>query len=227
MCYVRQNHSERLDWSPYRVLHGFRHTTSGVWRRLLKRLYIQPMFGFLQGLAYGLFLSRLPWLLIGLIDPRLVLPTEPFTRLRVLIRYWLIVPFVALLIWVTSLWAASGEAWADGWPVWRPFQWRSRWSGPGAAGVWRWPSVSARPIRRRWRCRRGSRWSERRASGNRRAGSRASASGERRGDPRRSGRPRSAWWRRGRPDLAIQADRLYTRYGHVDAVLRGKFDRGS
>ena len=44
------------------------------------------MFGFLQGLAYGLFVSCLPWLIIGLINPRLALPSEPFTRLRVLIR---------------------------------------------------------------------------------------------------------------------------------------------
>ena len=72
------------------------------------------MFGFLQGLAYGLFVSCLPWLIIGLINPRMALPGEPFTRLRVLIRYWLIVPFIALLIWLTSLWGGFGPT-LGGW----------------------------------------------------------------------------------------------------------------
>ncbi|MEY6433406.1 cobyrinic acid a,c-diamide synthase, partial [Thioalkalicoccus limnaeus] len=72
------------------------------------------MFGFLQGFALGLFVSCLPWLIVGLIEPRLAVPTERPTRVQVLLRYWLIVPFAAFLIWLTSLWGGLGPT-LGGW----------------------------------------------------------------------------------------------------------------
>ncbi|MBK1719298.1 cobyrinic acid a,c-diamide synthase [Thiocystis violacea] len=182
------------------------------------------MFGFLQGLAYGLFLSCLPWLLIGMIDPRLVLPTETPTRFRVLIRYWLIVPFIAGLIWVTSLWGGFGPT-LSGWLA-------------GLAAI-----PVAIPVERAWRRWRLALAERQRAAHQAALAMQARIALEReareRGiavlDPERppleSDEVILGLWEAkkrllaaGRPDLAIQADRLYTRHGHVDAVLRGKFD---
>jgi hypothetical protein len=182
------------------------------------------MFGFLQGLAYGLFLSCLPWLIIGLINPRAALPNEPFTRLRVLIRYWLIVPFFALLIWLTSLWGGFGPT-LGGWLA-------------GLAAM-----AAAIPAERTWR-----RWhltlaERQRAAQQAALATQAQAALEREAreqgiavlDPARppveSDAVILALWEAKkrllaveRSDLAIQSDRLYTRYAHVDGMLRGKFD---
>lgn len=182
------------------------------------------MFHFLQGLAYGLFLSCLPWLIIGLVNPRIALPSAPFTRPRVLIRYWLIVPFIALLIWLTSLWGGFGPT-LGGWLT-----------GLVAIAV-------AIPVERAWR-----RWrlllaARQRAAHQAALAMQAQAVLEREAreqgiavldpahPPVASDAVILALWEAkkrllavDRPDLAIQSDRLYTRYAHVDGMLRNTFD---
>ena len=59
------------------------------------------MLEFLQGFAYGLFVTCLPWGLVGLVNPRLVLPTEQPGRFQVMFRYGLLLPFVRIVIWLT------------------------------------------------------------------------------------------------------------------------------
>ncbi|MGM0521986.1 MAG: cobyrinic acid a,c-diamide synthase, partial [Pseudomonadota bacterium] len=61
------------------------------------------MLGFLQGLSYGLFMTCLPWLLVGLYNPALALPGAAPGRLQVIARYCLVVPFISMLMWLTSL----------------------------------------------------------------------------------------------------------------------------
>lgn len=182
------------------------------------------MFSFLQGLAYGLFFSCLPWVMIGLINPRMALPSAPFTRLRVLIRYWLFVPFIAMLIWLTSLWGGFGPT-LGGWLT-----------GLVAIAV----TIPAERAWRRWRLAQAER---QRAAHQAALAMQAQAALEREAreqgiavlDPARppveSDAVILALWEAKkrllaveRPDLAIQSDRLYTRYAHVDGMLRGKFD---
>lgn len=74
------------------------------------------MFAFLQGFAYGLWLSCMPWLLVGLYDPRLALGTDQPSRPRVLLRYAVLLPFAAFVIWLTSLWGGFGPS-LMGWLV--------------------------------------------------------------------------------------------------------------
>ena len=182
------------------------------------------MSGFLQGFAYGLFLSCLPWLIIGMINPTLALPTETPTRWQVALRYWLIIPFIAFILWVTSLWGGfSPSLW--GWLA-----------GLGAIAV-------AIPGERAWR-----RWRQTLAERRRQARQAAEAASKRAALERKAReqglvvlQPEQPpaetddvilglWQAKkdllalNRPDLAIQADRLYSRYLHVDDLLRGKFD---
>lgn len=182
------------------------------------------MFGFLQGLAYGLFVSCLPWLIIGLVDPRLALPTEAPSRLHVLVRYWLLVPFIAFIVWITSLWGGFGPS-LGGW----------------LAGLVAVPA--AMPLERAWR-----RWQRTRQERERLARQQALAAEQQAAlerqaraqglavlDPARAPADADevvlALWEAkgrllavGRPDLAILADRIYSRHAHVDEVLRSKFD---
>lgn len=62
------------------------------------------MLGFLQGFSYGLFMTCLPWLLVGLFNPGLAVPVAAAGRLHVVLRYCLAVPFISMLLWLTSLW---------------------------------------------------------------------------------------------------------------------------
>jgi hypothetical protein len=183
------------------------------------------VFGFLQGFAYGLFLSCLPWFLIGMVDPRLAVPTEPPYRLQAILRYWFIVPFVAFLLWLTSLWGGFGPSFW-GWIA-----------GLAAIAV----EVPAERWWRRWR----ERWASRRSEASRVAeAQRQRAIWER--EEREAGtavldpatppvdadevvfalcRAKQRLLDARRPDLATQADRLYTRYARVLDVLGAKFDR--
>lgn len=72
------------------------------------------MLEFLQGFSYGLFLSCLPWFVFGLVSPRRALGTLRASRLQVVIRYWFAVPFLAGLLWLTSLWGGFGPS-LGGW----------------------------------------------------------------------------------------------------------------
>ncbi len=173
------------------------------------------MFGFLQGFAYGLFVSCIPWFFIGMARPDLAVPTEKPGRLQVVFRYWLLLPFVSFLLWLTSLWGGFGPS-LSGWLA-----------GLSAVAV-------AVPLERRWRI-----WRQRRLE-------RAREREEERGrapryeanlrtlEPgrlpvnapplvREMAQCKSELQTLGRPDLAIQVDRLYTRYAHVEALLDERF----
>lgn len=182
------------------------------------------MLDFLQGFSYGLFLSCFAWFFIGMAKPRLAVPREPPYRWQVFARYGLLIPFIAFLLWLTSLWGGFGPS-LGGWLA-------------GLAAV----AVEV-PLERRWR-----RWREKRAQ--RRAEAARDADAARQQamlerqereagifilDPSRppvgadevvlalcAAKQRLLELRR--PDLATQTDRLYTRYAHVLEVLRAKFD---
>ena len=184
------------------------------------------MLGFLQGFSYGLFMTCLPWLLVGLFNPRLALPSAPFGRLPVIVRYCLLVPFISMLLWLTSLWGGFGPS-LLGW----------------IAGLVAIPA--ALPLERHlrgWLGRRGERRRQARLAAE---AERQRAQQEREAqeagvavlDPAQPPvgaddlvlamcRSKQALLDVRRPDLAIQADRLYSRYRHVMEVLGGRFDRG-
>lgn len=182
------------------------------------------MFGFLQGFAFGLFVSCLPWFIIGMLNPRLAVPVDPPGRLQVIARYWFIAPFLAGLIWLTSLWGGLGPS-LPGWLA-------------GLAAI----AVEV-PVERWWRRRRARRAARRREAERDAEAARRRAQLER--EEREAGvavldpeRPpveaddvvlalcqgKQALLDARRPDLATQADRLYTRYMHVIEVLESKFD---
>ncbi len=74
------------------------------------------MFEFLQGFAYGLWLSCMPWFLTGMVKPGLALGSEQAGRWQVFLRYAVALPFAAFLIWLTSLWGGFGPS-LGGWLV--------------------------------------------------------------------------------------------------------------
>ncbi|MFC3282735.1 cobyrinic acid a,c-diamide synthase [Litchfieldella rifensis] len=182
------------------------------------------MLGFLQGFAYGLFLTCLPWFLVGMVNPALVIPTEAPNRLQVVLRYWLLVPFVAFLLWLTSLWGGFG-----------PSLWG--WLG-GLCAI-----AVELPLERRWRRWRAERRQRRLEA--QRAAEDARRRAEREREAREAGvaeldpaRPpvdadevvlalcqaKQGLLEAQRPDLATQVDRLYSRYAHVLEVLKARFD---
>lgn len=182
------------------------------------------MLEFLQGFAYGLFVTCLPWGLVGLVNPRLVLPTEQPGRFQVLFRYGLLLPFVSIVIWLTSLWGGFGPS-LGGWLA-----------GLVAVGV-------ALPVERRWR-----RWRGRRRQRQLQAQATAASQQQRARqaqNAREAGvteldptqppanadevvlalcRAKQQLVDTGRRDLAGQVDRFYTRYRHVMALLTTRFD---
>lgn len=183
------------------------------------------MLEFLQGFAYGLFVTCLPWCLVGLANPRLAVPTDNPGRLQVLFRYCLLVPFISMLLWLTSLWGGFGPS-LGGWLA-----------GLVAVGV-------ALPVERgwrRWRSRRHQRRLQERleAEAERRRAERERAareSGVAELDPARPPvdadnlvlslcRAKQQLLDVKRDDLAGQVDRFYTRYAHVMELLTARFDR--
>ncbi|MBZ9566443.1 cobyrinic acid a,c-diamide synthase [Modicisalibacter tunisiensis] len=181
------------------------------------------MLAFLQGLAYGLFVTCLPWFLIGMVEPRLALAEPHPNRLQVILRYWLLVPFIAFLIWLTSLWGGFGPS-LLGWLA-----------GLGAIAV-------ELPLERRWRG-----WLARRRE-RRRAAREAAEAANRRAEQARQAHEKGVLTldpdhppqdaddlvlaladakrqlqTAGRDDFAVQADRLYSRYRHVLDVLGERF----
>ncbi|QTF93358.1 cobyrinic acid a,c-diamide synthase [Halomonas sp. BM-2019] len=181
------------------------------------------MLGFLQGFSYGLFMTCLPWLLVGLANPRLALASDSPSRWQVIARYGLVVPFISLLLWLTSLWGGFGPSLA-GW----------------LAGLVAVPL--ALPLERRlrgWLRRRRERRQrlQREAERRHRQAREAQEAGVAVLDPARPPadadrlvlamcRAKQGLIEARRPDLAVQADRLYSRYRHVLAVLSGRFDSG-
>ncbi len=183
------------------------------------------MLGFLQGFAYGLFLTCWPWLVVGLVAPPLALPTDEPSRAQAVLRYALIAPFLGLLLWLTSLWGGLDPSlW--GWLA-----------GLSAIAV-------AIPVERRlrgwWGRRRRARLQARlddelarRREREAREAHEADLLRLDSGTPpaeaddlvRALCRAKGALEAKGRSDLALQADRLYSRYRRVLALLEGSFRR--
>ena len=179
------------------------------------------MFDFLQGLAFGLLVSFMPWFMAGLYDPRLVVPEEVASRWQVILRYAVAMPSVAMLLLMTSFWGGFGAS-LGGWLV-----------GLAAVPI----ELFVEKRWRRWRAARAGR--DRAAARERQRSELARARGERdllTLDPDLA--PTGAdtvvmqlWEVKRelvglrRPDLAVQADRLFTRYHRALDVLDEKFDR--
>lgn len=179
------------------------------------------MFAFLQGFAYGLFLSCLPWFLIGMYRPELAVPTPFPSRWQVILRYWLLFPFLALLLWLTSLWGGFGPSlWG-----WLAGLCTIAVAIPAERG---WRGWQARLTRRRRRAE-----EERHRKAQARAEREAGVSTLSPGQPPADAdevvlalcRGKQALLEAGKPGLAGQADRLYTRYMHVLDVLDHALDR--
>lgn len=184
------------------------------------------MLGFLQGFSYGLFMTCLPWLLVGLFNPGLALPVPAPSRLQVIFRYCLLVPFISVLLWLTSLWGGFSPS-LFGWlagivaiPVALPVERTLRgWLG--------------RRRKRRQEVQRMAEARQRRAQEERKA----YEAGVSVLDPTRPPegadelvlvmcRAKQSLLDVHRPDLAILADRLYSRYRHVLNVLGSRFNTG-
>ncbi|CEP36130.1 MULTISPECIES: hypothetical protein [unclassified Halomonas] len=184
------------------------------------------MLGFLQGFSYGLFMTCLPWLLVGLFNPGLALPVATQGRLQVIARYCLIIPFISMLLWLTSLWGGFSPS-LLGWlagivaiPVALPIERRLR-------------GWLARRRERRWEAQREAEAHQRRAQEERKA----YEAGVLVLDPARPPvgsddlvlamcQAKQSLLDVQRPDLAILSDRLYSRYRHVMNVLSGRFQTG-
>ncbi|MFC3391180.1 cobyrinic acid a,c-diamide synthase [Aidingimonas halophila] len=182
------------------------------------------MLEFLQGFAYGLFLTCIPWFLVGMVSPSLALPTERPNRVQVGVRYWLLLPFIAFLLWLTSLWGGFGPS------------------------LWGWLcgliAVAVEiPLERRWRrgwkrfrhWRREIRQRDERAREQAQRDSEARETGSAVLDPDHPPtdaddvvmalcHAKQALLEAGRQDLAAQADRLFSRYRHVLTLIESRFD---
>ena len=184
------------------------------------------MLGFLQGFSYGLFMTCLPWLLVGLFNPGLALPVLAPSRLQVIFRYCLLVPFISMLMWLTSLWGGFSPS-LFGWlagivaiPVALPVERTLR-------------GWLARRRERRQEAQRVAAVRKRRAQEERKAYE-AGVSVLDPGRPPEGAddlvlamcRAKQSLLDVHRPDLAIQTDRLYSRYRHVMDVLSGRFHTG-
>lgn len=178
------------------------------------------MFDFLQGLAFGLLVLFMPWFMAGMYDPRLVVPEEVASRWQVILRYAVVMPSVAMLLLFTSFWGGLGAS-LGGWLA-------------GLAAV---PVELF--IEKRWRRWRASRAGRERAEARERQRSElARARGERdllTLDPALAPTDADAvvlqlWEVKRelvglrRPDLAVQVNRLFTRYHRALDVLDDKFD---
>ncbi|MDT8895593.1 cobyrinic acid a,c-diamide synthase [Halomonas sp. I1] len=196
---------------------------SGARHRIMKgpdeqqRRIDDTMLEFLQGAAYGLFLTCPPWCLIGLVKPRLALPTESPQRWHVLVRYGAVLPFISFLMWLTSLWGGFGPS------------------------LWGWLAglvaiAVELPLERRWRRWRSRRRQHRHEVALRRERAR-SESGVVELDPTRPPvgadeivralcRVKGELLGVDRPELASRVDRLHGRYRHVHEILEARFEPG-
>ena len=73
---------------------------------LLVLLWVIPTF--------GLLVSFVPWFMAGMYDPRLVVPEALASRWQVILRYAVVMPSVATLLLLTSLWGGFGAS-LGGW----------------------------------------------------------------------------------------------------------------
>lgn len=182
------------------------------------------MLGFLQGFAYGLLISCMPWFLLGMYNPSLALGTDQPARWQVFIRYAVVLPFAGLLMWTTSLWGGF-EPWLSGWLA-----------GLGAVPVGLF-------VERRWRA-----WRRRRAEQHEtvekqnlaeaeraRKATEARETGLRELDPARPPADADALvlalcaakaplLEARRPELAGLADRIDGRYTRLKRIIAARFD---
>ncbi len=189
----------------------------------LNRGVVWPMLGFLQGFSYGLFLTSLVWLVLGVIRPALGDPGTPPRRWPVVVRYAFVAPSLAVLLWLTSLWGGFSPS-LGGWLA-------------GLAAI----AVEV-PLERRWRGwlahrRQAREGQQRRAETARRQARERQEAGVQILDPERPPvdadelvlalcRAKQALLEVDRADHAPQADRLYSRYRHVLGVLGSRFEAG-
>ena len=178
------------------------------------------MLGFLQGFAWGLGLSCLPWFMIGLFRPDWALPHQEPRRSQLFVRYLLLLPFISFASWITSLWGGWWIPSLSGWLT-------GIATIPLGINIERW-------LRRRYHAYRAQREALT-AQHTQQARALQRENGLLELDPERP--PADADTRilamidakrrllaAQRPDLALQADRLYTRYMHLQNALRSKFD---
>lgn len=182
------------------------------------------MLDFLQGFSFGLLLSCMPWFMLGMFNPLLALPMQEPSRWQLVLRYWIVAPAIGMLAFTTSLWGGLEPSLA-GW----------------LAGLGAIPLEIF--VERRWRGFFARRRAERMARQREQESLRMQALLER--QQRESGlrvldvdklphdaddtlRALAEVKRRllglQRPDVAIQADRLYSRHAHALEVIRSKFD---
>lgn len=178
----------------------------------------------LRGFAFGLFLSCPAWFLIGMMEPRNALEAEPYTRTRVILRTWFILPFVAVIAFLTSLWGDGASL--AGWLL-----------GLGGYGGWllghkRWGAFRAN---RRRRARERAEAEAREAVRKRLEAEQARAAGGAlpKVKPRDADPVVAALWEakqslvaQGMAEAARQADRVYGRYRHVLGILEDRFHPG-
>lgn len=183
------------------------------------------MLDFLQGFSFGLLLSCMPWFMLGLFNPRMALPTEVPSRWQLVLRYWIVAPAIGMLAFTTSLWGGLEPSFA-GW----------------LAGLGAIPAEIF--VERRWRGFVAGRKAARLAQQREQEALRMQEVLER--QQRESGlrvldtglpppgaddtvlaliEVKRRLLSLQRPDVAIQADRLYSRYSHALEVIGAKFDR--
>lgn len=183
------------------------------------------MLEFLQGFSFGLLLSCMPWFMVGMFNPRLALPLDEPSRWQLFLRYGVAAPAIGVLALITSFWGGFDPS-LLGW----------------LAGLGAIPTEIF--VERRWRGFMARRQATRMARQREQEALRMQAILER--QQRESGLrvldidvlPANAddtvlalveVKRRllglQRPDLAIQADRLYSRHAHALEVIGSKFDR--
>ena len=195
---------------PYLILNLSRVTTT--------------MLSFLQGFAYGLMITCTPWLVIGMFNPRLTLPHRHARRWQVVLRYGFILPISSIVLLITSLWGGFNPS-LFGWLV-------GLVAVPiGLYGERRWLSWQATQISRQRQAKRQRAAAERRSAQNhqqRETGLQTLNPQQPPADADDIVRALCASKQRllaaQRPDLALAADRIYTRYRHVGTVIASKFD---
>lgn len=184
------------------------------------------MLGFLQGFSYGLFMTCLPWLVLGLFNPGLALPVTAPSRLRVIGRYCLVVPSISMLLWLTSLWGGFSPS-LFGWlagiiaiPVALPVERSLR-------------GWLARRRMQRQEAQRLADTQQRRAQEERNAYEAGVLVLDPASPPAQADdlvlamcKAKQSLLDVQRPDLAILTDRLYSRYRHVMDVLGERFTTG-
>ena len=182
------------------------------------------MLGFLQGFAYGLLISCMPWFMLGMFKPSLALGTDKPARWQVFVRYAVALPFAGFVIWGTSLWGGF-EPWLSGWLA-------------GLAAV-----PLGLVVERRWRAWRRRREARQAATANAsqvqaeraRKATEAREAGVRELDPDRPPTDadelvlalcasKALLLEAHRPELAALADRIDGRYMRLKRIIAARFD---